>query len=205
MLHQIRVRLADRPGSLGRVTWVLGALGVDIRQVVVLGRESGRAVDEFTVELPGGVSRERLVDTLEDVPGVVVQGVWRTSTVPGTASDVAMLGQIAAAPARGLAILVDAAPRLFGADWAALLSSDGAVVYGSVAAPAQLDVPEPLRARAYESGDLKCAMAPLGQDGVLVLARTEAPGFHVAELDRLIQLVDATAVVLAGRPVTADS
>jgi hypothetical protein len=47
---------------------------------------------------------------------------------------------------------------------------------------------------------------PLGHDDVLlVLARTEAPGFHVAEVDRLIQLVDAAAVVLAGRPVTADS
>src|SRR6266545_1099258 len=163
MLHQIRVRLADRPGSLGRVTWLLGALGVDIQQVVVLGRESGRAVDEFTVELPGSVTRERLTATL-----------------------------------------ADAAPRLFGADWAALLGPDGSVAYGSVAAPSQVDLPEPLRARAYESEEMRCAMAPLGTDGVvLVLARTDAPAFHVAELDRLIQLVDAVAVVLAGRPVTA--
>ncbi len=204
MLHQIRVRLADRPGSLGRVTWLLGALGVDIQQVVVLGRESGRAVDEFTVELPGSVTRERLIATLEDVPGVVVDGVWPAASVPGAASDVAVLGQIAADPDRGLAILVDAAPRLFGADWAALLGPDGSVAYGSVAAPSQVDLPEPLRARAYESEEMRCAMAPLGTDGVvLVLARTDAPAFHVAELDRLIQLVDAVAVVLAGRPVTA--
>src|SRR6266540_1148778 len=107
-------------------------------------------------------------------------------------------------PDRGLAILVDAAPRLFGADWAALLGPDGSVAYGSVAAPSQVDLPEPLRARAYESEEMRCAMAPLGTDGVvLVLARTDAPAFHVAELDRLIQLVDAVAVVLAGRPVTA--
>jgi hypothetical protein len=206
MLHQVRVRLPDRPGSLGRVTWLLGALGVDIQQVVVLGRESGRAVDEFTVELPGSVGKERLISTLEDVPGVVVDGVWPTSTVPGAASDVAVLGQVAADPDRGLAILVDAAPRLFGADWAALVTPNGAVAYGSVGAPSQVEPQEPVRARAYESGGVQYAMAPLGQDDVvLLLVRTEAPGFHVAELDRLIHLVDAAAVVLAARPVTAES
>ncbi|MGH3713798.1 MAG: amino acid-binding protein [Micromonosporaceae bacterium] len=200
MLLQVRVRLADRPGSLGRVTWLLGALGVDIQQVVVLGRESGRAVDDFTVRLPGSVSRERMIATLEDVPGVLVDGVWPAAAALGASSDVAVLGQLAADPERGLAILVDASPRLFGAHWAALASGTG-VLHASVDAPAEVLVPEPVRARAYRSDDGRhqYAMAPFGVDAglVLVVARADAPGFHVAEVDRLIELVNAAQVVLA--------
>ena len=207
MLLQVRVRLADRPGSLGRVTWMLGALGVDIRQVVVLGRESGRAVDDFTVELPGSVSREQLIGALQEIPGVVVDGVWPAAVVPGAAPEVAVLGQLAAAPDRGLAILVDAAPMLFGADWAALATADGAVAYASVGAPPALSLPEPLRARAFETDDIRYAMAPLVEDSTdpiaLVVARADAPGFHIAEVDRLIQMVYAANTVLAGRAVVA--
>ncbi|MGH3730084.1 MAG: amino acid-binding protein, partial [Micromonosporaceae bacterium] len=164
MLLQVRVRLADRPGSLGRVTWLLGSLGVDICQVVVLGRGSGRAVDDFTVELPGSVTREHLVATLEEVPGVAVEGVWPAMSVPGVATDVAVLGQLAADPDRGLATLVDAAPRLFGADWAALMTGAGSIGYASLDAPAEITVLEPVRARAYQADDgAYRAMAPLGQ------------------------------------------
>lgn len=208
MLLQVRVRLADRPGSLGRVTWLLGALGVDIQQVVVLGRESGRAVDDFTVELPGSVSRERLVNTLQEVPGVAVDGVWPAPGVPGT-SDVAVLGQIAADPERGLATLVDAAPRLLGAHWAALVTGGGTVAYASVDAPAEVYAPEPVRARTYETEDgHRYAMAPFDVTAPalsLVVARADAPGFHVAELERLIALVNATNTVLAERVGTAAS
>lgn len=210
MLLQVRVRLADRPGSLGRVTWTLGVLGVDICQVVVLGRESGRAVDDLTIELPGSVSRDRLVSTLRDIPGVAVEGVWPVSLAPGTSTEVAVIGQIAADPARGTAILVDALPRLFGADWAVLVTIEGVVVYGSVAAPREVPLPVPVRPRAYQADDGgQCAMAPLGEDPAsqlaVVLSRTQAPGFHPAELDRLLQVVGATAVLLADRLVDVGS
>ncbi|MGH3734952.1 MAG: ACT domain-containing protein, partial [Micromonosporaceae bacterium] len=200
MLLQVRVRLADRPGSLGRVTWLLGALGVDIRQVVVLGRESGRAVDDFTVELPGAVSRERLIATLQDVPGVLVDGVWPASAPPGSASDVGVLGQVAADPERGLATLVDAVPRLVGAQWAALVTGTDRVEYASVGAPDTVVALEPLRARVYDTEDgCRYAMAPLGAGTPpmsLVVARRDAPLFHAAELDRLIELAGAAHAVL---------
>ncbi len=209
MLLQVRIRLADRPGSLGRVTWTLGVLGADICQVVVLGRESGRAVDDLTVELPRSVSRERLISAIEEIPGVMVDGVWPASWAPGMATEVAVIGQVAADPVRGPATLVDALPRLFGADWAALVSSGGLVVYGSVEAPREVAVPEPVRPRAYHDDQGgRCAMAPFGEDPVaqhvVVVSRTQAPGFHTAELDRLVQVVGATAAVLAGRLVDAE-
>jgi len=209
MLLQVRIRLADRPGSLGRVTWTLGVLGADIHQVVVLGRESGRAVDDITLELPRSVSRERLISALQEVPGVMVDGVWPASWAPGMASEVAVIGQVAADPGRGPATLVDALPRLFGADWAALVGSGGLVVYGSIEAPREVAIPEPVRPRTYHDDQGgRCAMAPFGEDPVaqhvVVVSRTQAPGFHTAELDRLVQVVGATVTVLAGRLVDAE-
>ncbi|HEX6076987.1 MAG TPA: hypothetical protein VFZ32_17215, partial [Micromonosporaceae bacterium] len=81
------------------------------------------------------------------------------------------------------------------------------VVYGSVEAPREIDVPEPVRPRIYLDAERgQCAMAPFGEDPlgqhVVVVSRVQAPGFHVAELDRLVQLVGTTATVLAGRLVT---
>ena len=49
MLLRLRVRLPDRPGSLGQVARTLGVTGADIVQMVVLERVGGRAVDDFTV------------------------------------------------------------------------------------------------------------------------------------------------------------
>jgi hypothetical protein len=209
MLLQVRIRLADRPGSLGRVTWTLGVLGADIHQVVVLGRESGRAIDDFTIELPGSVSQERLITTLQEIPGVMVDGVWPALWAPGMATEVAVIGQVAADPGRGHATLVDALPRLFGADWAALVTSEGLVLYGSIEAPREVAVPEPVRPRAFHDGEGgQCAMVPFSEDPlaqhVVVVSRTRAPGFHPAELDRLFQVVGATATVLAGYLVDAE-
>jgi ACT domain len=72
LLCRVLVRLPDRPGSLGRVTTLLGRLGVDIRQVVVLHRDGNTATDAFTVTVPGSVIYRCLPELLEDLPGVQV-------------------------------------------------------------------------------------------------------------------------------------
>src|SRR5688572_22554203 len=41
VLRRLLVRRPDRPGSLGRVTTLLGRLGVDIREVRILARTGG--------------------------------------------------------------------------------------------------------------------------------------------------------------------
>ena len=53
MMLRLRVSFPDRPGALGQAARVLGTLGADILQVTVLERETGRAVDDFTVSWPG--------------------------------------------------------------------------------------------------------------------------------------------------------
>ncbi|SCF30035.1 hypothetical protein GA0074695_5327 [Micromonospora viridifaciens] len=221
MLLRVRVTLPDRPGALGQVARVLGVCGADIVQVVVLERLGGRAVDDFTVVWPGAARVERLLAGLAAIPGVHVDGVWRAVDAPTTSGqDAALLAQIAANPADGVATLVDAVPGLLAADWAvaavvpldwaARSGAAGAATIGHASwrAPSPPRLPEvtPLRARAMTGRDgQRYAVAPFGRAGlVLVVARdhTEplaAPAFHSTEVDRLVQLVRASAVILGDR------
>jgi hypothetical protein len=222
MLLRVRVTLPDRPGALGQVARTLGVGGADIMQVVVLERLAGRAVDDFTVSLPGGSSPDRLGSDLAAIPGVRVEGVWRaTAAMPGYGQDAQVLSQVAANPAEGLATLVDAVPGLLAADWAvaAVVPADwaaaggvtgreAAVAYASWQTPDAVTLPEitPLRARAVDGPTgSRYAMAPFGRAGlVLVLAREDGgelppAAFHATEVDRLAQLVQAAAVILGDR------
>lgn len=220
MLLRVRVTLPDRPGTLGQVARTLGVSGADIVQVVVLERLGGRAVDDFTVVWPGAARVERLMAGLAAIPGVRVDGVWRAIGAPTTTGqDAELLAQIAANPTDGVATLVDAVPGLVAADWAvaavvpldwASRSGGGTPVIGHaswrVPEPPRLPEVTPLRARALTGADgSHYAVAPFGRAGlVLVVARehTEpltAAAFHSTEVDRLAQLVRASAVILGDR------
>jgi hypothetical protein len=136
MLLRLRVELPDRPGSLGQVARTLGVIGADIVSVIVLERSQGRAVDDFTVVWPASALVGRILVGLGAVPGVRVVGVWRCTELPAPIGrDVALLGQVAADPDRGLATLVDGVPGLVAADWAAVTVVDPAWAGASVSAP----------------------------------------------------------------------
>jgi hypothetical protein len=222
MLLRVRITLPDRPGALGQMARILGVAGADIVQVVVLERLAGRAVDDFTVSWPGGSPPDRLGSDLIAIPGVQVEGIWRaTAAMPGYGQDAQVLSQVAANPGEGLATLVDAVPGLLAADWAvaAVVPADwaaaggvtgreAAVAYASWQTPDTVTLPEitPLRARSIDGPDPnRYAVAPFGRAGlVVVLARedgAELPpaAFHVMEVDRLAQLVQAAAVILGDR------
>jgi hypothetical protein len=195
--------------------------------MVVLERVGGRAVDDFTVIWPAAAPVDRILAGLGAIPGVAVEGVWRSVGAPAVGgADAELVGQVAANLTDGIATLVDAIPGLVSADWAAVLAvpadwarggdeasgpgeSAPAVVYASWRAPQPLHAPDvtPLRPRAFDSADgIRYAAAPFGRAGlVLVAARggeegpAQAPGFHVTEIDRLAQLVRASALVLGTR------
>src|SRR3954471_4747436 len=167
-LLRIRIRLPDRPGSLGTVARTLGVAGADIAQVVVLERSGGRAVDDITVSWPQGTSLDVLGDALVSVRGVEVDGIWRTHEAPGVFSDVEVVGQMAANPSNGVIALVEAVPKIFGGDWAAMVAGDGGVTHASWQAPDPLSVP-PLPVtggRAFTGDDgVRYACVPIGRDG----------------------------------------
>ncbi|TDD88952.1 amino acid-binding protein [Actinomadura rubrisoli] len=211
MLLRIRVRLPDRPGSLGQVARTLGAAGADVVQMAVLERAGGRALDDFTVAWPAGAGTERLPEGLGSVPGVEVVGVWPTVEPQGAFPDAAVIGQVAAVPERGAEILADAVPGILSADWAALavVGEDGRAVpaYTSLGGADGVELPAllPLRARAFSAPDgVEYAVCPLAGGRVaLVVARTGAPPFHRTEVLRLEQLVGAAGAVLAADLVRA--
>jgi hypothetical protein len=224
MLLRLRVRLPDRPGSLGQVARTLGVTGADIVQMVVLERVGGRAVDDFTVIWPGAAPVDRIMAGLTAIPGVAVEGVWRSVGAPAVSgADAELVGQVAANPDDGIATLVDAAPGLLSADWAATLvvpaewartgdgpaETVGTVAYASWRAPEQVRLPDvtPVRPRAFDgAGEERYATAPFGRAGAVLLvarggvgAESMAPSFHVTEVDRLAQLVRASGLVLGDR------
>lgn len=72
LIRRLLVRLPDLPGSLGKVTTLLGRLGIDIREVRILGRDGSYATDEFIVRIQGPVLESCLVDLLEELDSVHV-------------------------------------------------------------------------------------------------------------------------------------
>ncbi|WP_233510915.1 ACT domain-containing protein [Actinomadura craniellae] len=187
---------------------ILGVAGADVVQMAVLERDSGRALDDFTVAWPTGASIDRLCEGLASVPGVEIIGIWPTAEPQGAFPDAALVGQLASNPEDGLTILADAVPGILSADWAGLVLSDPEdpdalmMVHTSLGVFADIDVPEvhPLRARAFTGSDgTQYALAPIGGGTlVLLIARTGAPLFHRSEVFRLEQLVGAAEAVLGG-------
>ncbi|WP_433614109.1 ACT domain-containing protein [Dactylosporangium sp. CA-139114] len=82
-LRHVIVELPDRPGSLGQVTTLLGRLGVDIRQMRVLGRDGTVATDEFVVSVPGPVIDRMLPELIEEIQGVRVRSIEPTHSDSG--------------------------------------------------------------------------------------------------------------------------
>jgi hypothetical protein len=207
MLLRIRVRLPDRPGSLGKVARILGAAGADVVQMNVLERDAGRALDDFTVAWPSGASIDRLIEGLGFIPGVSVKGVWPTAEPQGAFPDAALIGQLAAGPDDGLIILTDGVPSILSADWAGLMRTAGepSLVHTSLGAFAEVELPDvrPLRPSGFAGPDgTEYAAAPIGgiHTGLVVLvARTAAPPFHRTEVFRLAQLMTAAEAVLGSR------
>ncbi|GAA2589648.1 amino acid-binding protein [Actinomadura fulvescens] len=206
---RIRVRLPDRPGSLGKVARVLGVAGADVVQMAVLERDAGRALDDFTVAWPAGAGIDRLCDGLASVPGVDIIGIWPTAEPQGAFPDAALIGQLAADPRRGPVILADAVPAILSADWAGLAEAGpgGPVLaHTSLGGGPKAELPElePVRPRAFTAPDgTQYALTPIvaadRAELVLLVARTGAPQFHRSEVFRLAQLVGAAEAVLGVR------
>ncbi len=196
MLLRLRISLPDRPGSLGQVTRVLGVTGADIIQLVVLERGEGRAVDDLTVFWPDSAPRETLVQGLETVPDIIVEGVWGTREAPGTYPELEILKYITTAGDRALATLIDSMPVLFSADWAATATekTPRTVVHSSWRAPDDVPFPSitPPRPEAHTlPSGLHIVAAPLPPLALtFLLARSDGPPFHRIEVHRLTRILE---------------
>jgi hypothetical protein len=198
---RIRLRVPDRPGSLGRVASAIGVASGDIAGVDVLESEGAQALDDVVVRVRDSDHLTAVLDALAGVPGVDVVGVHHPAPpMPGHA-DLQLVAQVLARPERSLQTLVDGAPVALGVDWAAIVHVDDLhagelrVVATSAGAPEdvpavhgpfrlrtlQLDVP---RRPAHAAALVPLEGCPLG----LLLARGSGLEFHSRELWRLGQL-----------------
>ena len=207
MMLRLRISLPDRPGSLGRVSRVLGALGADILSVTVLDHAEGRVLDEFTVAWPNYPGRDRLLTALSGIPGVILDGAWTTTAQPDAFADLDVLGHITADPARGLVTLVDALPGIFSADWAVVVGPppDRVLHQASWQVPETGSLPDitPVRPVVFSVGaddGAHFAAVPMGRSGrTLYLARTSGPAFHRVELQRLTRVVEIVLAIAGDR------
>jgi hypothetical protein len=201
VLARIRLRVPDRPGSLGRVASAIGAASGDIAGVDVLASEAGQALDDVVVQIRDAEHLDVVLAALTGVPGVVVDGVHHPAPpVPGHA-DLQLVAQVLARPGRSLQTLVDGAPAALGVDWAAIVHTEIGrdeldVVATSSGSPPALTgtLLGPFRLRTFRlelagGPPHVAALVPLeGCPLGLLLGRAGGLEFHSRELWRLGQL-----------------
>ena len=209
MLARIRVRVPDRPGSLGRVASAIGTSSGDIAAVDVLSSEAGQALDDVVVRVRDGGHLQRILDGLVLVPGVTVEGVHSPEPPGGGHADLQLVAQVLARPARALQTLVDGAPAALGVDWAAIVQDPGdgsgaRVLSVSTGAPEALPPVQgafrlrPLTLELPDGSTHEAALVPL--DGCplgLLVARAGGLAVHTSELWRLGQLAAVVGPSLA--------
>ncbi len=200
MLARIRVRVPDRPGSLGRVASAIGTASGDIAGVDVLQSEAGQALDDVVVRVRDGQHLQGVLDALERVAGVAVEGVHSPEPPAAGHADLHLVAQVLARPARALQTLVDGAPAALGVDWAAVVDDPGDGPVGpplsaSVGAPAWLPAVggayrlRPLTLELPGGEQHQAALVPLeGCPLGLVVGRAGGLAVHTSELWRLGQL-----------------
>lgn len=208
MLARIRVRVPDRPGSLGRVASAIGTASGDIAGVEVLDSEAGQALDDVVVRVRDTPHLQRVLDALALVPGVSVEGVHSPEPPSAAHADLQLVAQVLARPARALQTLVDGAPAALGVDWAAIVQDPGdgpvaPVLSLSTGAPERLPgVPgafrlRPLTLELPDGSTQQAALVPLDGCPLGLLVARAGLAVHTSELWRLGQLAAVVGPSLA--------
>lgn len=197
----LRLELPDRPGSLGAVATAMGAVQADILMMEIVERDQNSAVNDFLIELPPTTMPDTLVSACRDVEGVRVLWLSRYLDAGGLESDIELLERMTAEPDEAPAVLTDAAPRVFHAQWAAVLSAEGKALHATELAPdfdadtlAAIGSLRETHAvelpRDWTPGwaETIVAVTPMGMASGFVVGRQGGPAFLPSELRRLQHL-----------------
>jgi hypothetical protein len=209
----LRLVLPDRPGSLGVVASALGEVQADIHAIEIVEhrRENGTAVDDVVVDLPPGVLPDRLVSACNGVPDVEVIWFSRYGAGGGLHMDLEAVEQMTSAPAEAIDILVEQAPSVLHADWAALLDGTGGEIKVALETSATpefgdlvnqwLPLEKATTLAAPEGKGLAESVlvaAPLESGSrVLVIGRRGGPEFLGSEVARLSYLASLAVTIHA--------
>jgi hypothetical protein len=200
----MRVRLPDRPGSLGRVATALGGVGADINAVEIVDKGDGEVVDDFIVDLPREKLPETLVTACNALDGVKVQWISRYPEGGGLQSDLEALERMTADPAQAAETLVALCPVVFRSHWAALLdfAGDAPEITRSTTLAPDLSPTLLERLAPFDTthridlehgwlpgwGDSTVVVTPVTGDRAIAIGRLGGPSFMDSEIARLHHL-----------------
>jgi hypothetical protein len=200
----MRVRLPDRPGSLGAVATALGGVGGDINAVEIVEKGDGFVVDDFIVDLPPGKMPETIVTACHNLDGVRVEWISRYPEGGGLQSDLEALERMTADPSHAAETLVSLCPVVFRSQWATLVQVTGHDVnttFSTTLAP-NLDDSTIRRFFPYDIthrvdlepgwipgwADSTVVVTPLTRDRIIAIGRLGGPRFLDSEIARLHHL-----------------
>lgn len=198
----LRVKLPDRPGSLGRVATALGTVRADISAVEVVDRGDGWAVDDFILSMPPDAQPDALLTACANIEDVEVVWVSYYPEAWNLEADIDVLNRMLDNPALAERTLVDAAPSVFHVSWAFAVDRDAMAVthrterapelsaqhlatLGDLRSAHTLDQPADW---APGWGAAVMAVAPFRDRHSIVVGREGGPEFRRSELARLRHL-----------------
>lgn len=213
--YLLRVRLTDRPGSLGSLAVALGSVGADILSLDVVERGDGFAVDDIVVDLGPQSLPDTLITAAEALDGITVDSIRPYADVLDTHRELELIDHVAGAGRDQLQMLADQIPRVLRVGWCAVLGNTPETewpVFGSsglpetppenfdflpLSGPVALDAEADWVPQTWQQMDTKLAAAPLGAIGKVVLVgRPGGPDFRPSEVARLGYLTGIVATVL---------
>ena len=189
MPYLLRVKLPDVPGSLGRLATAVGEAGGDIEAIEIVEKHhDGTAVDDVLLEMLPSVMPDSIVSACNALDGVEVLWISRYAAGGNLFLDLEAVEDLTAHPAEAVNRLVDLLPLTFRSDWGARMHRVKGIVYGTGAAPAELEWVEIEQATRLESvGDEVTLFAAARLDGneMVVIGRRGGPEFLDSEIARL--------------------
>ncbi len=204
----LRVKLPDRPGSLGRVATALGTAGADISAVEIVERGEGYAIDDFMLSAPDDTKPDSLVTACAGLDEVAVLWVSRYPESWNIDGDVDVLNSMTDDPINAERTLAEAAPNVFHCAWSLVvdrtlpevvwhtplapeLRLEKVALLGDLASPRVGELPE---GWVDGWGATAIAVAPFRDNRSVVLGRNGGPEFLPSELARLRHLAQLADV-----------
>lgn len=196
----LRVLLPDVPGSLGRVATAIGMAGGDIEAIeIVEKREDGTAVDDVLLEVAQGMMPDSVVSACSALEGVEVLWISRYPAGGNLVMDLEAVEELTASPDQAFDKLIDLLPATFRVDWAARVHRAKGVVYGTSAAPEEIEFVEiesPVRLEMPEDEVTLYAASRLDGNEIVVIGRRGGPEFADSEIARLGHLCGLAVTIV---------